>query len=38
MGERYDALLWFEDSSALAPLRHEPKPSELEFETEPSGY
>lgn len=38
MGQRYDALLWFEDSSALAPLRHEPKPSELEFETEPSGY
>ena len=38
MGSRYDALLWFEDTSALAPLRHEPQPSELEFETEPSGY
>ena len=39
MGDRYDALLWFEDMSALAPLRHEPPaPLGAELETEPSGF
>jgi erythromycin esterase len=38
MGGRYDALLWFEDSSALHPLHHELAPREQEFETEPSGF
>ena len=38
MGGRYDALLWFEETSALHPLRHEPVPAESEFETEPTGY
>jgi len=39
MGERYDALLWLEDTSALAPLHHEvaAEPG-AEMETEPSGY
>ena len=37
MGGRYDALLWFEDTTALAPLRHEPPPREAELETEPTG-
>ncbi len=38
MGERYDALIWLEDTEALSPLRHEGPPSEPEFETEPSGF
>jgi erythromycin esterase len=38
MGERYDALLWFEETSALRPLRHEPPPDEPELEPEPSGF
>ncbi len=38
MGARYDALLWFEESSALMPLSHERAPHEPEFETEPTGY
>jgi erythromycin esterase-like protein len=38
MGRRYDALVWFEDTRSLEPLRHELKPDELEFETEPTGY
>ena len=38
MGERYDALLWLEHTTALAPLRHEPPPQEAELETQPSGY
>ncbi|MEX5303656.1 erythromycin esterase family protein [Kocuria sabuli] len=37
MGERYDALLWFEETSALRPLHHEPPPEEPELETEPWG-
>lgn len=37
MGRRYDALLWLENTRALTPLRHEPVPRELEFETEPTG-
>ena len=38
MGARYDALLWLEHTSALAPLHHEPPPREAELETEPSGF
>jgi erythromycin esterase-like protein len=38
MGARYDALLWFEETEALVPLHHEGRPSEPEFETEPSGF
>jgi erythromycin esterase-like protein len=38
MGRRCDALLWFEDTRAITPLRHEPRPVEPEYETEPSGY
>jgi erythromycin esterase len=38
MGGRYDALIWFEETSALHPLRHERPPRESELETEPSGY
>ncbi|GAA1757572.1 erythromycin esterase family protein [Kocuria aegyptia] len=38
MGGRYDALLWFEDTSALRPLHHERPPEEPEFETEPTGF
>lgn len=38
MGQRYDALLWFERTEALRPLHHEAKPVEPEFETEPTGF
>jgi erythromycin esterase-like protein len=38
MGGRYDALIWFEETLALHPLRHELPPHEAELETEPSGY
>ena len=38
MDARYDALLWCEETSALEPLHHELKPSEPEYETEPSGF
>ncbi len=38
MGARYDALLWFEETSALRPLHHEPRPTEPELETEPTGF
>ena len=38
MGGRYDALLWFEDTTALRPLHHERPPEEPEYETEPTGY
>lgn len=37
-GERYDALFWFEGTSALRPLHHKEPPEELELETEPTGY
>ncbi|HET8879022.1 MAG TPA: erythromycin esterase family protein, partial [Arthrobacter sp.] len=33
MGERYDALIWLEETSALRPVHHERPPSEPEFET-----
>ena len=35
---RYDALLWCEETTALQPLRHEPIPTEAEYETEPTGF
>lgn len=38
MGGRYDAIIWFEETTALHPLRHELPPREPELETEPSGY
>jgi erythromycin esterase len=38
MGGRYDALLWFEQTTALRPLHHEAPPHEPELETEPSGF
>lgn len=38
MGERYDALIWFEHTAALRPLHHEETPREAEFETEPTGF
>lgn len=38
MGGRYDALLWFEDTSALRPLHHEQSPDEPELGTEPTGF
>lgn len=38
MGARYDALLWFEETHALRPLHHEHRPTEPEYETEPSGF
>jgi erythromycin esterase-like protein len=38
MGARYDALLWIEETSALRPLHHEPRPREPELETEPTGF
>jgi len=38
MGGRYDALIWFEQTTGLHPLHHEARPQEPELETEPSGY
>jgi erythromycin esterase-like protein len=38
MGSRYDALLWFEETTSLRPLHLEAVPTELEFETEPTGF
>ncbi|MFI7480993.1 erythromycin esterase family protein [Kocuria sp. M1R5S2] len=38
MGQRYDALLWFERTTALRPLHHERPPEEPELETEPTGF
>jgi len=38
MGRRYDALIWFEATSALHPLHHEGMPEEAEYETEPTGF
>jgi erythromycin esterase-like protein len=38
MGGRYDALLWFDTTTALTPLHHEPPPAEPEYETEPTGF
>ncbi|TFB55626.1 erythromycin esterase family protein [Cryobacterium tagatosivorans] len=38
MGGRYDALIWLEETTALVPLHHEPRPEEPEYETEPTGF
>jgi hypothetical protein len=38
IGERYDALIWFEHTHALRPVHHEGPPREPEFETEPTGF
>lgn len=38
MGSRYDALVWFEATSALRPLHHEARPEQPEYETEPTGF
>lgn len=38
MGARYDALIWFEDTTPLRPLHHEKPPHEAEYETEPTGF
>jgi erythromycin esterase-like protein len=38
MGGRYDALVWFEQTTALHPLHHEAPPQGPELETEPSGF
>ncbi len=38
MGARYDALVWFEETSALRPLHHEARPAQPEYETEPTGF
>ena len=38
LGARYDALIWLEHTTALHPLRHEPRPHEPELETEPTGF
>jgi len=38
MGHRYDALLWFPQTTALRPLHHEHLPGEPELETEPTGF
>lgn len=37
IGQRYDALIWLEQTTALRPLHHEAPPREPEYETEPSG-
>lgn len=36
MGGRYDALPWFEGTTALHPLHHEAPPTVPELETEPT--
>jgi erythromycin esterase len=38
MGGRYDALIWLEETTPLAPLHHEQPPREAELETEPTGF
>ncbi|WP_330473362.1 erythromycin esterase family protein [Terrabacter sp. C0L_2] len=38
IGARYDALLWLERTTAVHPLHHEARPTEPEFETEPTGF
>lgn len=37
LDDRYDALLWFEETAAITPLRREPVPVGPERETEPTG-
>jgi erythromycin esterase-like protein len=38
LGQRYDALIWLEHTTALHPLHHEEHPREPELETEPTGF
>lgn len=38
MGARYDAVLWFDETEALIPLRREARAPGPEYETEPSGF
>lgn len=38
MGQRYDALVWLEETRALEPIHHELQPREPEYETEPTGF
>jgi erythromycin esterase-like protein len=38
MGDRYDTLIWFEQTEALRPLHHEAPLGEPEFETAPTGF
>jgi erythromycin esterase-like protein len=38
IGQRYDALIWLEQTTALRPLHHEGRPHEPELETEPTGF
>ncbi|GAA1496099.1 hypothetical protein GCM10009628_11010 [Paeniglutamicibacter kerguelensis] len=38
MGERYDALLWILQATALHPLHNKQRPEEPELETEPTYF
>jgi erythromycin esterase-like protein len=38
IGQRYDALIWLEQTTSLRPLHHERRPQEPELETEPTGF
>jgi erythromycin esterase-like protein len=38
IGQRYDALVWLEQTTPLRPLHHEGRPREPELETEPTGF
>ena len=38
MGQRYDVLIWLEQTTSLHPLHHEGRPREPELETEPTGF
>ncbi len=38
IGQRYDALIWLEQTTPLRPLHHEGRPQEPELETEPTGF
>jgi len=38
IGQRYDALIWVEQTTPLLPLHHEGRPQEPELETEPTGF
>jgi len=38
IGQRYDALIWLEQTRSLRPLHHEGRPQEPELETEPTGF
>jgi erythromycin esterase len=38
MGDRYDALIWLEQTGPVRPLHHEARPHEPELATEPTGF